>query len=88
MTVNATAGIFCAAMKVAYCHVWAQRPFIGHKSTSYRYSRDVPEHINAVIDEVGLDKSRFAAKLSSESRKQSERNEGDDGRQIGVRTTD
>jgi hypothetical protein len=31
------------------------------------------EHINAVIDEVGLDKGGFAGKLRSERRKQSER---------------
>jgi phenylpyruvate tautomerase PptA (4-oxalocrotonate tautomerase family) len=51
-------------------------------------SRSVPEHINAVIGEVGLDKWGFAGKLSSERRKQSERNEGDDGRQMGLRTTE
>jgi predicted TIM-barrel fold metal-dependent hydrolase len=51
-------------------------------------SRSVPEHIHAVIDEVGLDKWGFAGKLNSEWRKQSERNEGDDGRQIGLRTTE
>ena len=50
--------------------------------------RSVPEHINAVIDEVGLDKWGFTDKLSSEWRKQSERNEGDDGRQSGLRTTE
>jgi hypothetical protein len=42
-------------------------------------SRSVPEHINAVMGEVGLDKWGFAGKLSSEWRKQSERNEGDEG---------
>jgi phenylpyruvate tautomerase PptA (4-oxalocrotonate tautomerase family) len=36
-------------------------------------SRSVSEHINAVIDEVGLDKWGFAGKLSSEWRKQSEK---------------
>ena len=51
-------------------------------------SRSVPEHINAVIDEEGLDKAGFAGKLSSERRKQSERNEGDDARQIGLWTTE
>jgi predicted TIM-barrel fold metal-dependent hydrolase len=51
-------------------------------------SRSVREHIHAVIDEVGLDKWGFAGKLNSEWRKKSERNEGDDGRQIGLRTTE
>jgi hypothetical protein len=50
-------------------------------------SRSVPELINAVIDEA-LDKWGFAGKLSSEWRKQSERNEGDDGRQMGLWTTE
>ena len=36
-----------------------------------------PEHINVVVDEVGLDNWRFAGKLSSEWRKQSEKNEAD-----------
>jgi hypothetical protein len=49
--------------------------------------RSVPEHINAVIDEVGLDKWGFTGKLSAEWRKQSERNERDDGREIGLWTT-
>jgi len=47
-----------------------------------------PEHINAVVDEVGLDNWRFAGKLSSEWRKQSEKNEADDGRQIRLPTTE
>jgi hypothetical protein len=51
-------------------------------------SRSVPEHINAVIDEEGLDKAGSAGKLSSERRKQSERNEGDDARHIGLWTTE
>jgi hypothetical protein len=46
------------------------------------------EHINVVVDEVGLDKGRFAGKLGSEWRKQSEKNEADDGRQIRLRTTE
>jgi 4-oxalocrotonate tautomerase len=32
-----------------------------------------PEHINVIIDEVGLDNWGFAGKLSSERRKQSEK---------------
>jgi hypothetical protein len=51
-------------------------------------SRSGPEHINAVIDEEGLDKAGFGGKLSSEWRKQSERNEGDNERQIGLWTTE
>jgi ABC-type Fe3+-hydroxamate transport system substrate-binding protein len=43
---------------------------------------------NFVIDEVGLDNWRFAGKLSSEWRKQSEENEADDRRQIRLRTTE
>jgi predicted SpoU family rRNA methylase len=46
------------------------------------------EHIEVVVDEVGLDNWRFAGKLSSEWRKQSEKNEADDGRQIRLRTTE
>jgi hypothetical protein len=84
MTINATAGIFRAAMKVAYCRVWAQRPF----NVSSILLEKRSEHINEVIDEVGLDNWRFAGKLSAEWRKQSERNEGANGRQIGLRTTE
>jgi hypothetical protein len=64
------------------------RPFIGISQHLFYTLENRSEPINVVIDEVGLDKWRFAGNLSSEWRKQSERNEADNGRQIRLRTTE